>query len=400
MYIYNFIFGFNFILAFLNLGLKKRSNIILIFSFIILNIFMCFNYTNGIDWTQYQKNYIEIYTFDRIFESNYGLNIPERNLGEFAFYYLMSICKTLGINYEFFQYICLSIVMLIIYKMISSTTKYGAISILIYYSYFMLGTFFEPIFRQLLAIAFFYLAIPDIENKNILKYYFKIFLAILFHSSSLICIPLYFILNKKLKILGIIFLVIGSSFMGSFFYQILLFFSSIFKVISKYLLYFQIEEFGMRNEINIIYVIKVFLVIVIGVFIEKNQNKLEISKSKFYLILNLYWINLLTFSLRRQMVIMERFQYFFEIFYVIMIAFLFEIIVKKHGRKIGFILLLVFSFLFYRIMFIQIDYWIKRDKGRYLPYDNYIQKLIFDKNFKRKSEKISHRLNNMEGIKK
>lgn len=66
----------------------------------------------------------------------------------------------------------------------------------------MIGAYYSFGFnriRQYLAISIFLYSFKFIENKNLKKYLLMIFIGSLFHKIILFCLPLYFILNLKLK---------------------------------------------------------------------------------------------------------------------------------------------------------------------------------------------------------
>jgi hypothetical protein len=90
---------------------------------------------------------------------------------------------------------------IILFLFIKAINKYSTNKIL---SYIVFCAAFFPLLvmtqiRQGVAVGIFLLAIDDIINKKVFKYYFKIAIAILFHYSAFILLPLYFINTKKLN---------------------------------------------------------------------------------------------------------------------------------------------------------------------------------------------------------
>lgn len=394
MFIYNVIFGVNFLLSLVNIYKKETVKKILIISFIMLNIFVCLNYLNGIDWVQYQTNFLKILSFDQILSTqNYYANIPVRNRGELFFYYSMSLFKMFNLNYEIYQYIVLTFAMLLIYKFILKFTEYPLIILLYCFSYFLLEMFMEPILRQLLSMAIFYNALEDFLDKKYKRYFFKIILATLFHISAIILLLMYFIPKKKIEIKYILLLFLLAIDMVKKIEIFLIFLSSYIPIFTKYIYYFTSKDYGFENNINTIFIIKLIISIFIGIFVEKNKKYLKIkNKNKFNFILNLFWLNEFIFILKRQMPIFLRIQMYFEIFYIIFLVFFIKIIIKKYDKKMGIIIFTIFSIFYYRSMYVGINYWNKKDKEKYLPYTNYITEIIFNQDIKENYEKINYRI--------
>lgn len=394
MFIYNIVFTINFLLAFINILNKKSSKTLLKISFVILNLFLCLKYMNGIDWTNYQLIYLKIPNFFEVLrDNNFGMGLDQRNRSEIFFYLSMSIFKLLKINYEIYQYIVLTYIMYIMYSTFEKYSKYSLIGIFLYFNCFMLTNFFEPILRQLISIGIFYISINDIEKRKKIRYVLKILTAYLFHSSALMLLIFYFIPRKKIKKNLLLLLFFFILMLDKYLENILICIGKLIPILSKYVFYFQVEKYGATDAINTGFFLKISLAIILGLFIERNRKYLSITNEKrFYIILNLYWINEIFFILKRQVTIFLRVQMYFEIFYAIILMFLIEILVKKYGKKISILLFLIYTIFSYRTMFLSINVWKGTDDTKFFPYTNYLTEIIFNKNMKRDYKKIEYRL--------
>jgi hypothetical protein len=121
------------------------------------------------------------------------------------------LCKTISPSYFFLQFISSSIDLVILYKFFK---RYIPEKIILGFVFFFVfgGISMEiNLMRNVKAIMLFMLSIKYLEKKNMPLYFGINFIGMLFHSSSVIYFPLFFILNTKLsrKILVCLF-VIGS----------------------------------------------------------------------------------------------------------------------------------------------------------------------------------------------
>ncbi|EKN06845.1 EpsG family protein [Parabacteroides johnsonii] len=137
------------------------------------------------------------YLFDTI-EIHYNSSFLDINLSsEWGFYSLVYFLKTNGFSFRFLL-------------IVSAVSYMACVSYLIYryseniiFSYFIFFTYnfwvFNTTMRQCFALTFVILAVVCAINKKLLANIAFIILAIMFHSTAIVCIPIYFVINMKLN---------------------------------------------------------------------------------------------------------------------------------------------------------------------------------------------------------
>lgn len=138
--------------------------------------------------------------------------------------------------------------------------------------------------RVAVAVAFFLLGIPDIANRSFKNYLIKTLLAISFHYSAIIMIPLYFLSPSKkrilfywvLPIIGFLVAVIPIEIF-SFLEYVAVYFPA--DISSKILVYLSLLKEGHYSEINIfnLFAISMIVIYYFSVFnINKFKNPVDI----------------------------------------------------------------------------------------------------------------------------
>lgn len=97
--------------------------------------------------------------------------------------------------------------------------KYSENILFSYFIFLMYGFFvFNTTMRQCFALTFIILAVICAIKRRILLYFIFLFLAILFHATAIVCIPIYYVINMRLNKKSILFfllLIIIVSLMAS-----------------------------------------------------------------------------------------------------------------------------------------------------------------------------------------
>lgn len=140
------------------------------------------------------KNYQEIfeYTHEKGFIEL--LSIGRHELG---FKYYSKIISMIYNNYSFFLMITSVLSMLGVLFFIKDNSKNYFSSLLIFITFNFFGYYFG-ILRQVLAISVLLISIKYIKERNLWKFVFCVLLASLFHKTSLVFLPLYFIAYIKI----------------------------------------------------------------------------------------------------------------------------------------------------------------------------------------------------------
>lgn len=380
MGIYIFIYLYNAILAIAQIFVfkNKRMNLMLILgSFITINLFSCLVYSNGGDWGLYQGMYLKIpplstLDFEKIFRYIKG--------NEFGTNLIMSVGKIYTNNYEIFKYILLTLILMYIYIFLEKKTRYTLFVISIYLSENLLSAFFEPILRQLLALVIFLFAMEDLIKKRKI-YFFKVFLAYLFHSSAIILFPIFFIKRKIYKKKKLLILFLGLM-MGIFilpeFIKIIVKNISYLNVYSYYLNSNKFIGKGLNLNRLIVLTIKIIIYIIPVFYLNGKIKKRQTTTILFY---NLTILYVSVYILQQSVEILVRFNMYFNLFYIILVEKMIgKIKLRKNKLKVlGFFLIYFF-----------LSYWKNIDtfKERYIPYTNYIVEILNNRDYKNQWEKI------------
>ncbi|EIY8172754.1 EpsG family protein [Vibrio parahaemolyticus] len=164
-----------------NKNIGNLSLILYVFSCFIIFVFFGFRGDVNTDWIAYKNHYD-------------GLNENEVSFGlEMAFWQSMLIAKKLGLDYT--DFIAISVLLDILLISIAVKDRKNKLLLLLLYLIFSGGLGFRLGFnlqRNIKSILLFFISIKYLESKDFLRYLLVNLLGALFHSTSLIYIPLYF----------------------------------------------------------------------------------------------------------------------------------------------------------------------------------------------------------------
>jgi hypothetical protein len=189
---------------------KNETKYFLIFSYFVLLLFACIRFGMGTDYFSYYLIY-----------SHLPVNLSYLSILKIlvlriepGFALLGLLFKLLNIPYTYFVAFCAFISISLIMYTIQRYSSNKTFSLLIFFANYYL-VYIENLLRQGIALAIFIYAFYDfIFHKNKVKYYFLIFIGMLFHVSIIISvfIPVITKINNSLIInpLNIIMLVIIS----------------------------------------------------------------------------------------------------------------------------------------------------------------------------------------------
>ena len=185
--------------------LKKRFFLIAVGIQLIL-LFALRSTTTGIDIMRYQFTYDWIATHD--ISAAITMRGELENIGYFLTNFLFS---RIGISFNSFLAIVGIVAVVPILWLIDKYSRFPFVSVIIYLSLgiysFQFSGLKQTIAMSIVLIAFHYLLL-GLKS----KFYFLVFLAILFHPTAIVILPLYSILNtERIKLL--IFSLVGIAFL-------------------------------------------------------------------------------------------------------------------------------------------------------------------------------------------
>ena len=335
--------------AFAYIAKNKNLRYFYIFSWIVIFLFLALRYNYGNDYQNYLDYFLSLRerpSFESIkslvMDSLLYKMVYSNNQG------VQLVIAESALNVEFgWRLLCLLFQPLGFFSMVASLALFDCI---VYYSfikrfvppsYYWLAVFlyfFSPnmmlylstTMRQSVAVSLFVISIKYILNKEFFKYTGMIFLASLFHRSSIILLPLYLInikINKSLAI-GILFIYLSSFFLGE---QLLLIFN---KVTSSYGLKYFIYTEPIRTGLGLGMLFNLIILILLLFYYRNNSNKLVIF-------INLTIIYIILFPLKYTIPIISRLNMYFFPFFIVVYPY---ILIRKYRNfpKYPFILLVIY----------------------------------------------------------
>lgn len=200
------------IISFLGLGViiekiserKRMGESFFIFSLLLLILFFGLRGYIGYDWYSYKPNFDKMVTIGELLKGNTQVLHSGYELG---FQIYTSFIKTLTNNYFIYNFINVSVDFIILYFVIKRFSKYPILSLLLFFGIYGVALEIDMI-RNAKSIMLFLLSIKYIEERKILNFGVLNILGILFHYSSILYLPMYFILNVKWNKKFILFLFI------------------------------------------------------------------------------------------------------------------------------------------------------------------------------------------------
>ncbi len=176
----------------------KRVKLLLMVSVIWIILYEGLRWEIGTDWQDYYESFVYGYVGE-------GLH------AERGYVFLNNVSRHFLPNYTCFLLLLSAFIYLVIYKVLINYSIAPLTSLCIYYCT-MLG--YLGCNRQLIAVMICLLSIMYIIEKKWRPFLLMITIAFFFHTTSLIFLPAYFIVNTDFKIKTIIVFILVSLFIG------------------------------------------------------------------------------------------------------------------------------------------------------------------------------------------
>lgn len=347
---------------------NKKSNFLI---FIIIFLFS-FSYQMGSDWLSYQEWYENI--FPKLEWNNFYKQIQGLEGLEVGYVLLNLIFFHLGFSYEIFMGTVLFICSFIILKFIQKESKNHYLAFYFFLINGFLVALLEPIFRQLIALTFFIIAIKYLKERKIYKYTFIILVASLFHKSALLLLPLYFVEYIKFNMKKFLLLTFFSKIVLNIFLEI------IFLILPKYANYLNSERYMLRDGS-----LKMYIIYFYYIFILFNIYRGKKNENYIFGLTSLY---IIVYFLSNYFPIIKRFDLYLLPFISITISYVGEIRLFRNKSKIKSIFYTLITFFLFTGIFYKNYYLDEFNRFRYLNYKNYFIELSKEniaKNFYEKS---------------
>ncbi len=308
----------------------------LILTYLLISFQIGLRWETGTDWIPYLVHFESIDTFESTSPLNTGM--------EFGYSILCWLVKLFTNKYTLLLIVHSLIYYAFIFKGIKKLSPYIFPSILLFYA-FTMGVMGSH--RQLLAISFVLYSIKFIINRDIYRFFGCILFATAFHTTAIICIPIYFLNTSwnKYLLMGLVF---GAFLLGrtSLPYDAFKVLSSFGGVGDKVMFYL---EGGIENakeySVSTIGLIKRIVFVIIFIYARKI---LTLKMPYYNLILNTYILGILLYFLFSSSltILVSRGSLYFNMFEPILIVSQF-LLFKSHNDKIIVMLLIFFLSILY-----------------------------------------------------
>lgn len=256
-------------------GSKKKRIILFYIALLIPLIFLSLRYNFGNDLPGYEKKFysIALKSWDNVIKDTgnfeVGYSILNKLFGKFDFNVMLTVLSILTISSTLF----------LIKK--CTPANYYFLSLYIFLFSPVLMLIQSSAVRQTIAISIFCFSIKYLFERKLIEYCLLIILAIQFHSSAIILLPLFFVL-KPSKITfaeGSIYLIIFylmNYLFGSILSQLFLIFSSF---IPRYMVYFISDSNQQSSFVSLLFRLSILIGLVLYGKGEKGYTAIAIRGS-------------------------------------------------------------------------------------------------------------------------
>ena len=319
--------------SFLEIFSKKSSAILpffFLFSFVLF-VFSFVRWETGTDWLTYENYFNSIN--DWFIESEF----------EFGFSLLNEFVKIYFDSYTFLLFLIGFVVFVLQTKSIYDYSFYPITSLFVLWCMSFSNIYFV---RQTVATLLLFYSIRFIQRNKLYHFIFLVFLAMLFHRTSIVFLFAWWVYRiriSNLKMIVFIFLSIIFSFLvGYIIEQIGFLFGGVFQ--QKIDVYFadSSDTYGIEVSKETL-ILRAILNkgLLFGLFI-LFLNKIESNYSQYRGFFNLYWFGiLLYFSTISFSIVLARLAVVYDLTIIILITFVFKYLNNIYYK------LLLFSFLFF-----------------------------------------------------
>lgn len=342
------------------------KEIFFLLGIMILWFVAAFRFETGGDWTTYTAFSEEV---ESLGEVAFGDSpVFTMSYMEPGYKLINSFAKTFGGGVQVVFFIMATMNAFLLYFSLKKYLTKPILGLILYFGslYFVLD--FVAL-RQCFAVLLFFFSIEYIHKRNFLKYLLLILIASLFHKSSLVLLPLYFILGRPLsKSTYIIVFVLCIAIYALQIHWI----KPIILIIAKSIggntsliieNYVTSPIYGVSRLISVGVFINVILFIIYLINFER------LSKIKyFYFFFNLFILNVFLYFVCYELIeVGNRYRYYFILSNLILLPSLTTIFNIRFYNILAFLFCILFSLFYIRNILFELPSGVA-----YNPYQNYI----------------------------
>lgn len=195
---------------------------------------------------------------------------------EIGYMLLTKISASLQLSDTSFFILIASFIYIPVSKYIYEESDDVVISML-FYLCFELFAYSLGIFRQMISISILLLAIKYVKKRQIFKFMIIVLIAMSFHYSAVVAIPLYFVYNKKFKKIYLYYLIIIEVLIIFFGTKII---ELLFGILGKYTHYIGSKYAGSGGGYTLIFVLHILLMVGLLMYSRYGNSKKVHSKNR------------------------------------------------------------------------------------------------------------------------
>lgn len=329
----------------------NRFNILDRVFFLFLAAVSGFRYGVGTDYF----NYVEYF--------NRGWEAPV----EIGFLYLTALIGKLGLNSQAMFLVLSSLTMYFLYKGVEYYIIPGFTNKIVLYILLLLYFIFPSmnVVRQSLAASIILYASRYIVERNILRFYIWVIIAMLFHKTSAIFFLLYFFINKNFQIKILLFILIMAYSLASTGLFFIIFEHLITKFhfldfSGKLIRYFYSNYNAREVSYGLVFLLNSTVTLIIIIF-----KKRIIRNEKSLVCFNLSYLNFLSLLFSINTPMLTRLTYFFYLFFAINTPQLLNIFGRNSRKVASFVFVSLYSAVF---LYIMLRGYLNPESSQYFPY--------------------------------
>lgn len=345
---------------------RKQSNYIGICIALLLVVVSGTRNVGGTDYFWYKRVYETTPSIRELLTSNIGETSFYLRSMDMGYLMINSLCKGFGISWSGFTFIHASFFYFAMYKGLKRYCDNFSIVLMVFLAkVFFYNTFISM--RQSITVAVFFLALPLIENRKLIKYMVICVLCALIHAGAIIMIPFYFVPLIKLNGKRVLF---ASAIMSAFPILNIPIFNFVINIVMRWFSFFSPVWAEKANNylssgdsgISKLYLIEYMLVaIIISLFYTEIKNQFKHGE----FVVGMFIMLLPLFTIFSSISIVTRMKDYFILSYGVLLANVLEIKKIRYRAVIMLTVIFICGFEFFRFILLF-------DGGDMLRYQSYL----------------------------
>jgi hypothetical protein len=325
-------------------------------------------YETGVDWPYYDSYFRDIRLIPVLRDA---LNLKFYDQYEFGYILLNAVLRVVTPNVQWLWILIAFVTNLLLFSSIRKYSGHIFLSLLLYFTtiYFILDM---SGIRQCIALNIFLFSLRYVQRRQFSEYLLLILVAALFHMTSLMLIPVYFILKTEFKSRVLVIFVFAGVLISILQVEWIDFFlDRVSGYIGMEAITNKIYRYSMRSDARV-YGIGFILNLLIFLFIIYKRKELADQKM-FNIFLNIYVAGLFFYYFTWELnEFSSRLRLYFLAGNIVLFTQFFDVFRRKLNRSIVFLFIVFYSLFYGRTYLFGLP-----EALAYTPYQNYVVHKVF-----------------------